>query len=378
MTNAYVPLANARVGAATWLTFVCLVLEFIVWIATFFMIAFMTPEELGLDWFGWLFWQGPPSWFKTLINGLYAFSIGIVGPLYVAGGFTLYLNRRTILEGWDIEIAFRRMAPTHHIGHRRSGGLMKTIAALLVLFVAGAGWPTVLPAEQAVEPTRELIKERISDIMSNPPFGTKRETYTHQYRWDSDEEEEADEYDPSELDLSWLEWLGEWFQWLGWFAGNAVWSFEIILWTLLGVLIVLVIVYYKRWLPYLRWDKTPPAPTLPSALFGADLAVEPLPDDIAGRAWERWQQGDARGCLSLLYRGALLRIILLRRMQLRDSATEEDCLREVKAIEAPELFGYFQSLTRWWQNTAYADRTPAQGQAQELVEGWKQHFGGTA
>ena len=28
----------------------------------------------------------------------------------VAGGFGLYLNRRTELEAWDIEITFRRMA----------------------------------------------------------------------------------------------------------------------------------------------------------------------------------------------------------------------------------------------------------------------------
>jgi len=28
----------------------------------------------------------------------------------VASDFTLYLNRRTELEGWDIEIAFRQLA----------------------------------------------------------------------------------------------------------------------------------------------------------------------------------------------------------------------------------------------------------------------------
>ena len=37
------------------------------------------------------------------------FAICVVEPLYVAGGFGLYLNRRTELEAWDIEIAFRRI-----------------------------------------------------------------------------------------------------------------------------------------------------------------------------------------------------------------------------------------------------------------------------
>lgn len=41
---------------------------------------------------------------------MYLFAVSLVGPFYVAGGFALYLNRRTQLEGWDIELAFRRLA----------------------------------------------------------------------------------------------------------------------------------------------------------------------------------------------------------------------------------------------------------------------------
>ncbi len=33
----------------------------------------------------------------------------VVEPFYIASGFSLYLNRRSELEGWDIELAFRRM-----------------------------------------------------------------------------------------------------------------------------------------------------------------------------------------------------------------------------------------------------------------------------
>lgn len=41
---------------------------------------------------------------------LYAITLFILEPFYVAAGFMLYLNRRTQLEGWDIELDFRRMA----------------------------------------------------------------------------------------------------------------------------------------------------------------------------------------------------------------------------------------------------------------------------
>jgi hypothetical protein len=41
---------------------------------------------------------------------LYALAVGMIEPLYVSAGFMLYLNRRTELEAWDVEIALRRLA----------------------------------------------------------------------------------------------------------------------------------------------------------------------------------------------------------------------------------------------------------------------------
>lgn len=40
----------------------------------------------------------------------YGVAMSIVEPVYVAAGFMLYLNRRTDLEAWDMEIALRRLA----------------------------------------------------------------------------------------------------------------------------------------------------------------------------------------------------------------------------------------------------------------------------
>ena len=249
---------------------------------------------------------------------------------------------------------------------------MRGLAALVVLVVMGTVWPAAVSAQQH-DPAPALIKERIGDILSNPPFGAKRDSFTYQYRW----EEEEDESEPTDFDWSWLKWLFDWVEWLSWLSGNVVWSLEVILWTLLIALVLLLVIFHKRWLPHLLQRRLPPAPTLPSALFGKDQETEPLPDDIVGRARERWLKGDVRGCLSLLYRGALLRIILSRRIQLPDSATEEDCLREVIPVESAERAGYFQSLTRCWQSTAYAARSPASNQTEELLDDWQRHFGGS-
>lgn len=41
---------------------------------------------------------------------LYIATVTLVEPFYVAAGFALYLNRRTWLEAWDIEVALKRVA----------------------------------------------------------------------------------------------------------------------------------------------------------------------------------------------------------------------------------------------------------------------------
>ena len=51
---------------------------------------------------------------QALIKGVVdtqirSLAMSLIAPFYVAGGFALYLNRRSELEGWDIEICLRRL-----------------------------------------------------------------------------------------------------------------------------------------------------------------------------------------------------------------------------------------------------------------------------
>ena len=62
-----------------------------------------TPDVLEV-----LSGQGPG--FLTLaITIAYALAVLFLEPFYVAAGFSMYLNRRAELEGWDIEQEFRRV-----------------------------------------------------------------------------------------------------------------------------------------------------------------------------------------------------------------------------------------------------------------------------
>ena len=68
-----------------------------------------------------------------------------IEPLYVAGGFALYINRRVWLEGWDVELAFRRLAAARCARCAALAGV-----ALALALAAPA------PAHAAPEPPRAL------------------------------------------------------------------------------------------------------------------------------------------------------------------------------------------------------------------------------
>lgn len=45
---------------------------------------------------------------------VYVGVVAMLTPFYVASGFTMYLCKRSLLEGWDIEIIFRKLSARHH------------------------------------------------------------------------------------------------------------------------------------------------------------------------------------------------------------------------------------------------------------------------
>ncbi len=90
---------------AVWLTIVCLHFEGIIFLSLFGFVYFMMPLSYSADFFAL---EGLGVEILSMISHFLVLSI--VEPLYVAGGFALYLNRRTHLEAWDIYLAFRRIA----------------------------------------------------------------------------------------------------------------------------------------------------------------------------------------------------------------------------------------------------------------------------
>ena len=110
----YRRLLSLKGDGAVRLLMVCSTFEMILIVGVLGFVLMMLPPEFilsRLESFSDFFTSDKVSlWFNAIYNLGYFLAISIIEPFYVAAGFTLYLNRRTEIEGWDIELGFRTLA----------------------------------------------------------------------------------------------------------------------------------------------------------------------------------------------------------------------------------------------------------------------------
>lgn len=306
-----------------------------------------------------------------LSNILYFISASIVAPFFVSGGFSMYINRRTILEGWDIEIEFKRLQERLQ---RSAKNVAAWVLPLLLLPTLVLSMAVASPASAASDPqeyeqaplvSKESAKKTIEEIMADKDFGhketVKRWKYTGDWKWKRDTNSDL-EYQ----NMGFLENLGVFISQIG----------EIILWIAIGVLVVLLLYYLPGWLNKI------PTPTKnhkrekqkPNVLFGLNVEKNSLPDDVAATALALMQKGDVRQSLSLLYRASLSLLINHHGLDVHDSHTEGECLELVESLGKSEISAYFDGLTQAWISLAYGHRTPTESTLQSLCHNWSHTF----
>jgi hypothetical protein len=320
---------------AVWLTFTCLLIEVLVIYGSIGLVGQLFLPATAAEGEGFresIFGSaslGEAIGYRHVLG--YALAVWFFEPFYVAAGFALYLNRRTLLEGWDIEVALRRIAEKH------------AVAALLVIFVLGIALPLPSLAQQK-DP-----KQEIAEVLKSKEFGHYREVE----RWQPKNKPEA----PKAEDRS------HWFA-LGYALARAV---EVLLWIAAGAIVAYALWWIARMMP--RGAKPPSEPyRAPAALFGMELAPETLPPDVGAAAAALAREGALREALSLLYRGALSELVHKRGVQLLASHTENDVLR--LSGEA----SYLQDLIESWRSCAYAQRMPPAAQVERLAHDYKAAF----
>lgn len=363
-------------GAARWLTIIGVHLESALWIGLMVLFYLLLPPQVELDWS----WQTLLSaatqdwrWLEHLTNAFYVMVLVVWEPIYVACGFSLYLNRRTVLEAWDIELVFRRLR------QRVSGAALTLLLAAFLLMPTGqnlwAAEPVIAPDSPRLlgQPlTSQASRDSIKAILDQPPFKNKETVTRYRFGEDKPSAENPD-------DGKAPEWLKTLFKLLdNQRFGALATLIEVLLWGAVIGAIGLLIWRYRAWLqafvsrrPALKGKVTRP---LPQQAFGLDLSRETLPADIAASAESLWQSSP-REALGLLYRALLSHLLHDYNMALKPADTEGQVLERVEQLQQPALLAFSKNLTGHWQNMAYGHRLPPAHLQQELCDGWRTLFG---
>lgn len=164
-----------------------------------------------------------------------------------------------------------------------------------------------------------------------------------------------------------LEWLIKFMRWLSE-------TTRLLMWLAGALAVALLLVGLRRWIrarsPAAAGWRSP----LPSHVQSLDIRPESLPDDVGQAAASLWQRGEHRAALSLLYRGALSRLVHDHAVPIRAASTEGECValaaRCVDAVRA----GFFVRLVAAWQLAVYGARMPPADQALQLCRDFDIHL----
>lgn len=357
----------------------CLVLlhvEIAIWLSVFSLALMFVPYDFLGESAQILFetlMEDPPRWAQVLLNFVSLFAMAVVEPFFVGAGFALYLNRRTQLEAWDIELAFRRIA-------RRIAAL----ALMLMVALAPALLPTAATAATATDDAAAVEDEDETsadeaewqaEIVASPKLAEvfpAREA-DHAFARDVAKTLEAEVFGEKRMLQRW-ERIDDAVQ-----QPRSTWSplvrlisavfgfiAEFGLWILLALLVAVALMHAARWrLPLL--ERLRPRSSANALTVEADRAPETLPTDLIAAARDLFAQGTPRAAMALLYRGACALLPDRYGQVLTPGATEAEVLRLARRVEDAGARDALVEVVRHWQRAAYADDLPDTTRFETLV-----------
>jgi len=155
---------------ATLATVAGMLLEVVTGFGLLMLILMMVPGHISAEWasgMGEFFVHDDFSelhaGFFWMFAGVMMFSITMMEPFYVSAGFALYVNSRTLTEGWDIELAFKRLGS--RLSELKSGAGSKSGAALLIAALLGMSLSPQAKAEQS-----SSYREAAEVVMADEDF----------------------------------------------------------------------------------------------------------------------------------------------------------------------------------------------------------------
>ncbi|MES3025637.1 MAG: hypothetical protein V4857_29010 [Pseudomonadota bacterium] len=329
---------------------------------------------------------GKSQYLPGLVLAAFALATAIMGPVYTAGGLTLYLNRRATLEAWDIEIRLRQIKPPAAPRARAGAALSLLLAPMLLapLLFAGvlleATPAMAAPAQALVAPAadaacappqlefpydgrlmphgtaQDKLRKQLAQVYATPALRGYECTLEWQFK-------DKAEKEPRELPRPNLDWVAQVAKVL--FIGAAI---GLCAWLLYR---------YRGMFP--EFGRRPPL-RVATEVGGLDIRPDSLPDDVAGHARALWAGAERRAALALLYRATLSRLVAQNGLLIPQGATEGDCLRlaqQAQALQkmARERLDVVVGVTGLWLGGAYGNRWPADPAFESQCAAWQTQFG---
>jgi len=280
-----------------------------------------------------------------LVN--YMIVISLLAPFYSGAGFAIYINSRTISEGWDIELAFKRMS--ERLRDLR-GGAKHTLLSLACIFSLSFGLAHHAEA-------RDTNNESVEQIMESEDYDLRVVSEKVKIKDEIKDQPTATDNRSVNTNAAAVSSLG-----------------TVLLWLIVAAVIVGVVLLIVQNLHIFREGKSSSlkkadAPRVKSVL-GMDVTPESLPDDVLTAARKAWSDGDKQFALSLLYRGSLEWLVNSARVPIVESDTERDCVEHAKSLGVANVESYFSRLTNLWVAQAYGKISPKDNDIDWLCGDW--------
>ncbi len=323
----------------------------------------------------------------------YLVALAVVGPVFVACSFTLYLNRRATLEAWDLEIALRQIKPPRKLNPHTKTSAKTTRTTLLVLlasslFLVTPPTPVHAKSSESKIPAapanldkctppafiEEQIKERqpprdeqqkalrqeMDGIMAAPDVRPYQ--CVERFSFSNHKPDEARKRPKRDSTIDNL--VGA--------------SMKVILIAVLAAAVLWLILRYRHHLGGMFGRK--PQVQAATEVGGLDIRPESLPPDVAAQVLRLWRAGEQRAALGLLYRATLSRLVQQDELFFSHGATEGDCLAIAAKAQhqlrmSLERLKLVRICTELWRDAAYGERWPHTEVVEMQCVAWQAEFG---
>lgn len=378
-------LGGGGAGTAAWwygITFVHF--EAVLQFGLLGLVGLFMGAENAVNPFALLVEMGDSGWLGWIGLALVFIQGCITAPLYTAGCFTLYLNRRAQLEGWDLEILLRQL-PAAEVAEARPAAPRAAAPALAAVLGAGLLLVSLLapaPAEAATNACAHLqwtdervtshqqhqsaeqqrLRQRLRQLYARPELASHECQRQLKYVGDEKDDEKDDDDD-----INTLEWL-KFAEYLA--AGLRVLA--------IGALLLVIAWLLYRYREPLRQALKRQRPEAAREVAGLDIRPESLPPDVVAEVLQLWQAQQQRAALALLYRATLSRLVQQHHWFISRGATEGDCLRLARGRLTGERLRLIEWVTTLWLDGAWGGRWPATDTLHACCQLWRRELEQTA